>query len=518
MSINDEGELYVPTHEGGPSVPDQMGEEQALAPRGSRKWIGAAAAVAVIAALAVGGAMLVNALGGGGAQPEDVFPANAIVFANVDLNPSAGQKLAVFQLARKFPTSRDKVTSEESSIKESTFGSIFTGDSGWGLDYKKDVEPWLGDRVGVGVFPDMDSDKKPEVGLAIAVTDQDAAKIALDKAVAHAAKDKEKVGYAFADGYVIVSDTTAKAASLVRVGKVTPLTGSAYVADVQKLGSEQIGVAWVDVAASYKAVAQGQSSPDTLGLLEGATDPKNISGRFVVGLHADPSFIELSGKAIDIKGVDALAKGDSATGAGLIASFPADVFGAVSSTGLGKAVGALYPSLTASNDSMKIKPMLDALGIDSAEQIETLLGDETGVVVGGTLDQPVFAVRTATGDVDAAYALAGRILALAQFDTGGATVHKVQGPDGLVVGTGSGLIGAMTSQSGSKLGSTATFTQVMPDVGQADFAAYLNLAKLMPRLTSDNASDAASLEPLNALGLTATRGAEPAFRLRLSVT
>ena len=517
MSTNDEGELSVPNNEGEPSVPDQMREEQPLAPRGSRTWIGAAAAVAVIAALAVGGSALVNVLGGGGAQPEDVFPANAIVFAKLDLDPSAGQKLAVFQLARKFPTSRDKVTSEESSIKESTFGSIFTGDSGWGLDYKRDVEPWLGDRVGVGVFPDMDADKKPEVGLAIAVTDQDAAKVALDKAIANAAKNQDKVGYAFADDYVIVSDTTAHAASLVRVGKVTPLTGSAYASDVQKLGEDQIGVAWADVAASYKAVVQDQANEDTLGLLKGATDPKKVSGRVVVGLHADPSFIELTGKGIDIKGVDALAKADAATEAGMIASFPADVFGAVTSTGLGKAVGALYTSLTASGDSMEIKPMLGALGIDSAAQIETLLGDETGVVVGGTLDQPEYAVRTATGDADAAYELARRILGVAQFDTGGASVHRVHGPEGIVVGFGSGLTGAITSQSGSTLGSTAAFTQVMPGVGQADFAAYVNLAKLMPRLTGDNPSDAASLKPLNALGLTATRGAEPMFRLRLSV-
>jgi len=508
MSFNNEGEL---------SVPDQMGEETALSPRASRKWVGAAAAVAVVAALAVGGSAMVNLLGGGGAQPEDVFPANAIVFAKLDLDPSAGQKLAVFQLARKFPTSRDKVTSEESSIKESTFGSIFTGDSGWGLDYKKDVEPWLGDRVGVGIFPDMDADKKPEVGLAIAVTDQDAAKVALDKAIANAAENHDKVGYAFADDYVIVSDTTAHAASLVRVGKVTPLTGSAYASDVAKLGSEQVGVAWADVAASYKAVAQGQANEDTLGLLKGATDPKNVSGRVVVGLHADPSFIELTGKGIDIKGVGALAKADATTEAGMIASFPADVFGAVTSTGLGKAVGALYTSLTESGDSMQIKSTLGALGIDSAAQIETLLGDDTGVVVGGTLDQPEYAVRTATGDADAAYELARRILGVAEFDTGGASVHRVHGPEGIVVGMGSGLIGAITSPSGSTLGSNATFTQVMPDVGQADFAAYVNLAKLMPRLAADNPSDAASLKPLNALGLTATRGAEPTVRLRLSV-
>ena len=104
---------------------DNVGEQTARASqleegdegssKGSKKWVGAAVAVAVVAAVTLGGTAVVSALGGGGAQPEDVLPANAIAFAKLDLNPSAGQKLAVFQLASKFPKS--KVTSKDTSVK-----------------------------------------------------------------------------------------------------------------------------------------------------------------------------------------------------------------------------------------------------------------------------------------------------------------------------------------------------------------------------------------------------------------
>jgi hypothetical protein len=461
---------------------DLLEQNAALSAKGSKKWIGAAAAVAVVAGLAVGGMALVNVLGGGGVQPESVLPANAIAFAKLDLDPPAAQKVAAYRLASKFPQSKDKVTSEETSVKESVIGSLFTGDSGLGLDYKKDVEPWLGKRIGVGVFPDMDADNRPEIGLAIAFTDEGAVKAALDKAIAKATNKQDKIGYAFAGDYVIVSDTTANAMALAAEGKGSALAaaGSRYAEDVQRLGSDQIALAWVDIAAAYKAVPNDLLADRGFGMLKGANDPKDFSGRFVVGLHAESSFLELSGKGVDIKGAGWLVKDDAGTEGGMITSFPADVFGAVTATGLGKAVGAFYTSLSASGDEMEIKPMLEGTGIGSAKQIETLLGAETGVVVGGTIDQPEFAVRTRGGDPAAAFELARELLGSAQLDTGEVTVHKVNDPTGIAVGMGSGLMGAITSQSGSKLGSTETFKQVMPGADQADFAAYLNLARLMP--------------------------------------
>jgi hypothetical protein len=449
----------------------------------------------------------------------------------VDLNPSVGQKLASYQLISKFPQIKSKVTSQGTSLKESIFGSIFTGDTSWGLDYKKDVAPWLGDRIGLGVFPDMEADKKPEIGLTIAFTDQSAAKAALDKAITNAAKKHEKVGYAFADQYVVVSDTTAHATALVQAGKSSTLAGSKYQDDVQKLGSDQTGVAWADIAAVYKAVPKdmmtkspltGLNSPlaglNGLSGLKGANDPKNASGRVVVGLHANASYVEVIGKGIDIKGAGPLVKADAATGAGMIASFPGDVLGAMTVKGLGKAAGVFYTSFTAGGDKMGIKPMLSGLGIDSAKKIETLLGAETGVMVGGGTGQPQFAVRTRGNNPDAALAIARKALAgVPPVD--GLQVRKITGPDGIVAGLGSDLNTAIFSQSGSKLGSSDVFRQVIPDASKADVAEYVNLTKVLPLLPQDpTSSPPAWLKSLKAVGVTATGGAEPTLQLRLSFT
>jgi len=496
-------------------------DDEAPSSKGSRKWIGAVAAVAVVAALATGGMTLLSFLGGGGAQPEDVFPNSAIVFAKLDLNPSAGEKLAAYQLASRFPKVKDKVTSEDTSVKESIFSPIFTGSSSWGLDYKRDVEPWLGDRIGIGVFPAMDSDKKPEVALAVAFTDEDAARAALDKAISKQAGSTSKVqqvGYAFADGFVILSDTSAHAAALVAAGKVSPLalsTWSTYGEDVKSLGPDQIGVAWVDVAATYKLIPKDQLLNGPLGQLSATRDPMSATGRFVMGLHADPSYLELTGKAIDLKGASALTSTAAASQASLLASFPSDVFGAASAAGLGKAAGSLFTGLTAKGDPLEVKAMLSQFGIDSAQQVETLLGAETGIVVGGTADHPEYAVRTRGSDPDTALALARQVLAQAPVPE--LTIRKISDPDGIVAGVGSELSDAILNPSGAKLGGDKAFEQVLPDVGKAGFAAYVNLAKLTPVLTKDHATDAESVKPLSALGLTAAGGAEPSFRLRISV-
>jgi len=510
MSLNDQGEQS--TH------PNPLQDKQKPATRGSVKWIGAAAAAAVVVALAGGGMAFARTLGGGGAQPEDVLPGNAIAFVKVDLNPSAGQKLAVFQLASKFPKVKSKVTSQDTSVKQSTFGSLFTGDTGLGLNYKKDVEPWLGDRIGLGVFPDLDSDKKPEVGLTIAFTDQAAAKSALDRAIAKGTKNKVKFGYAFTDGYVIVSDTTAHATALVKAGKVNTLARSKYAEDVKSLGSDQIAVGWADIAAAYKAVPKDLLAPGGPSMFKGADDPRKASGRYVVGLHADSSFLELNGKGIDIKGAAGLLKQSAGARPGMITSFPTDIFGAATIKGLGKNLGTYYTTLTADGDSMGVKEMLSGTGIDSAKKIETLLGDETGVVVAGTKDNPEFAIRTRGSNTDAAMAIARGALGATPASDAGVSVEKISDPDGIVVSMGADLSASIFEKSGSKLGGSEAFRQALPDAGSADAAGYVNLAKVVPLLTEHPASsaDVASMRPFNALGLTVLGGAQPSWRLRLS--
>jgi Protein of unknown function (DUF3352) len=499
------------------------------------KWVVAGTAVAAAFAVTAAGVVVAGAVNGGGPQPEDVLPANAMAFTKLDLNPSARQKLAVYQLASKFPKVKSKVTSEDTSIKESIFGSLFTGTGkdAIGLDFKKDVQPWLGDRIGVGVFPALPGEKNPKVGIAIAFTDHNAAKTALDKAVALSLKQQHASasldgndgnapvmkGYAFTDdGYVIVSDTTAHATAIASAGKVKPLAKSTYAQDVKTLGSDQVAVAWADVAAVYKAIPKDKLNQSTFGMLQGplkgVNDLKNASGRVIMGLHADPAFLEVTGKAIDVKGVNAAVKTDPGNGAALVGSFPSQVFGAVTLTGLGKAVGALYTSFTESGDPFQVKSTLDAMGITSAKQIETLLGAETGVMVAGTKDSPEFAIRTRGAHPNEALSIAQKVLT-ANPEAPGISVAKIAAPDGIVVSMGTDLTASIFDKAGTKLASTPGFKQVIAG-GPADFAAYVNLAKAVPMIPSDTPADAASLKPFNALGMTVTGGTVPTVRFRIS--
>ena len=49
------------------------------------------------------GVALGMTLSGGGAQPEDVLPAGAVAYADVDFDPAAGQKVNAVRFFRSFP-------------------------------------------------------------------------------------------------------------------------------------------------------------------------------------------------------------------------------------------------------------------------------------------------------------------------------------------------------------------------------------------------------------------------------
>jgi len=66
--------------------------------------------VGVLVLALVGGITYgLRALSRGGAQPEDALPAGAFAFAEIDLDPPAGQKLDAFRFLRRFPALLDKL-------------------------------------------------------------------------------------------------------------------------------------------------------------------------------------------------------------------------------------------------------------------------------------------------------------------------------------------------------------------------------------------------------------------------
>ncbi len=73
------------------------------------------------------------------------------------------------------------------------------------FDYEDDFEPWLGDRIGVGVV--LDDVGEPTPLIAIQVTDRDAAATTLSDLLAYLEEQdpEDESGYAFTGDYVVVA-------------------------------------------------------------------------------------------------------------------------------------------------------------------------------------------------------------------------------------------------------------------------------------------------------------------------
>ena len=135
--------------------------------------------------LLVGGgtAVAVTMLGGGGAQPDSVLPGNAIAYVRMDIDPSAGQKIAAVRLLRKLPQVDDALAGG-GDPRQKLFQTLQKDSPDLrSVDYDKDVKPWLGDRFGVAVLP---SDQAGDVNVAVAlqVKDEDKARAGITKLMA----------------------------------------------------------------------------------------------------------------------------------------------------------------------------------------------------------------------------------------------------------------------------------------------------------------------------------------------
>ena len=110
--------------------------------------------VAIVAGTAAAGVgwTAFSRLNGAGPQPESVLPADTVAFMKVDLNPSAAQKVAAVRFALRFPEAKGQVT-ETSDLRKVAFDQMKQDSELKDVDYAADVEPWLGERFGVGLLP-----------------------------------------------------------------------------------------------------------------------------------------------------------------------------------------------------------------------------------------------------------------------------------------------------------------------------------------------------------------------------
>ncbi len=170
----------------------------------------------------------------------------AVAYARIDLNPSAGQRVAALRFLMKFPSAKEKIglTSDNDDLRQKLFDLIKkdAGDDLADVDFEKDIKPWLGDRAGVAAVP-SDGDKVEPV-VAVQVKDEGKATKGLDKLFA---KEDDAPKRAFAEGYVLLADEQSALDSAVAASKGSSLEDNdKFDKDMSALGEQGFASFWAD--------------------------------------------------------------------------------------------------------------------------------------------------------------------------------------------------------------------------------------------------------------------------------
>jgi hypothetical protein len=232
---------------------------QQPAPPPSRR-IGVVAVVASVLAVVLvlaGGVVLWRTLAASGPRPAEVLPATTFALVTLDLDPSAGQKVAAIKTLRKLPSWNERTgLRPDSDLVEVLFERAQKDGFCPKVDYEKDVQPWIGERAGVGGVLLED---KPTPVLTLQVKDPGRAKEAFGDLAACADAGKD-VGWTVTDDYLVVSDSTAHAEAIVSAGRTSPLADdAAYQKWTGEAGGDGIVNAYVSRSAT-KVLRDGLKS------------------------------------------------------------------------------------------------------------------------------------------------------------------------------------------------------------------------------------------------------------------
>jgi hypothetical protein len=476
---------------------------------GSRNKRIALIAGAAVAVAAVGGGAYAAAsrLGGGGTQPEDVLPSGAFAFAKMDLDPAANQKVAVYQLSKKFPALAEKSGDEDRALKDTIIASMFDElDSE--LDYEADVKPWLGDRAGAAGYAPTGEGEEPRLILAVEYTDEKKMNAALTKVDADA-------NWTTRDGFVLIGEEGEDVEAIAEQAADNPLADdSGYTSDVDALDGDQVAVVWADIAESYDAAGGDEAAQASFASLGMGAEP---SGRVAVGLRAGSDYLEMQAKTYGVTD-EVFAKGTSPgsqTGTGLIKAMPADALAAVSLTGLGDGLTQGWDKLTEQlGGEQDITAAAEQIGLKLPADFAALLGDETALALSGDLSgeapSPHLSVSAKGGDAARAEEVA---TSLSQGLLGSEGAVETAG-DTVVYGDDPETVAAVASGADA-LGATEDFRKAAPDADGAGVVLYVNIARLVDQMGTDG-EDVEDVKPLAGFGLTATGSENTTMRMRLT--
>lgn len=490
--------------------------------RVSVPWMLLAAATSTAVVIGGGAFAAVAAVGAGGDRPDSAIPGNTAFYAEVDIDPSVGQKIAALQFFDGMDT-KELEELREGRGREALFDLVADqSDSPFAdLDYEADIEPWLGDRLGVGAVPGVDDELIPV--LVLQVTDETAAQDAL--AAIRAEEDAtEEFDFFFRGDYAVFTEPQDTQSIEAALDAGTLADNATFNADMESLGQQGVASMWADLPAfqslsdqARQEVANRLDDADAAALTDADVD---LQGRLAATVRFDQEAIEVSGRAIDT-GAEAVAKGD---GASLISTLPDDTAIAVGVEHGDQYVNQAWALLEEAmgDDIAKVQQEAAAQGFTLPDDITTVLGDSAVLSAGPGLGNVASMFTTgipvgysARTDADAAATVVDKAMEAAdqEFDLSSGST------DGVFT-----IAGSQAYQdelvAGGNLGSTRDFTLAVPGAEGADMAAFVDLnaleATYLPMV--DDAQARTMLESLATVGMSATSDGEGggSFSLRLA--
>lgn len=367
---------------------------------------------------------------GGGADPASAVPKGTLVYVEASVRPEGEEGDDARALVEKFlpsGTTLESLLDEE--IKSDPDSKIES--------YEKDIKPWLGERIGIGVT-DLGADE-PSFIAAVQTTDR-------NKAVAAFKRDaKERGSYedhdllqdddtwaAVGDDLIVFAETEADVKKGVDASGDSGLDeAKAFEEAVDELPDERLGMAYVDlqgaralldkepdVGAQEKAILNsllGDKKLEPLTMaLTAEPDSATIETRVAGGSLARLSSLGLLG----------------GTSTDLVADAPADAFAAYGVADVGPQLKSVVQTVLGGLGGAAITGQLEAqTGINLDRDVFSWMGDVAVHARGTTMDDLNGALTISVTDKAAARAAIPKLVAAARKDGAPVRGASVDGAD-----------------------------------------------------------------------------------------
>ena len=436
------------------------------------------AGVLALALLVGGGFLAWSLLRGATPAAAKGIPSNALAVFEVNLNPSAGDKLAVKELAAKFPFLKDEANDAGDDYKKA-FWSMLAKMGKNAPDYESEVKPWLGDSAALAALPGKNSGSRPVPSsyvLSVQVTNKDSAKAFADKHI----KDRKIV---FVDDLmVITSDENSDISESSLKDNITSV--ESYKADMGRLGDGFLATAWVSSDFIKQVGSQGTNAA---GILE---------SRFAAGLKVQDGTIAL--RTITWQKDEFKDRGENVKD--LAGSMPADWLGSLAFSPPPDLVNKVWENLDSLPASSRRQ--LENFGISSADDLRALLGTQFSFAVTGDSKQLQVGIKVHTKDPEKHKSILEKITRSGTLQDARTTV------DGDTVTTTFGANSDSFSNPSDRLSANGEHEKLTKGIDNPQSSAWVNVPQVLEVMEKNSSNGLPTqlkenLEPISGIGMVA---------------